>query len=130
MIDFPCFSHFRLHFYYLRKRSAKSLNFSDFRSNVSVVELTGQTVRDYVEGWLLIPSSMSAILLMGSVVVFESKVPGTFWVESWGPLCFGSGFCIGSWDCTRQPVRNSGTVRGRVGSCHHVAILGTGLGVY
>ena len=66
------------------KRSSKSSNFSDFPSNVTVVELTGCTVRVCAVGRLLIPTSMSASLLMGSVVVFGSASPGTCWVGSRG----------------------------------------------
>ena len=94
------------------KRSSKSSNFSDFPSNVTVVELTGRTVRVCVDGLLLIPTSMSASLLMGSVVTFDNEIPGTCWREFWDSLCVSSGCCRVSWDCMGRPVRNPGTVWG------------------
>ena len=48
------------------KRSSNSSNFSDLPSKVSVVVLTGRTMRVCVDGFVFIPIITSASLLMGS----------------------------------------------------------------
>ena len=101
------------------KRPSNSSKFSNLPSNVSVVVLTGRTIKGCADGLLFIPTSTSAKRFIGSRDVFWS---GAAWTDS--PVVEVSVWVLIEKvfvGCMGRPVINLRTVR-RVGSCHHVVI--------